>query len=199
LKNCQQCGTCCRKGGPALHRQDLYLIQTGILPISRLVTIRNGEPVFSPVTGLVEPARQELLKLSASNSWSCPLLNPADNNCEIYDSRPSECRLLKCWDTAELKNCIYQDNINRWDIIPPDSDIFPIVQQHEKVCTFADIEQSAQTKKPGNGIRSKINVIIERDLSIREQAVSLLSLSLEEELFYFGRPMFTSLEYYSSR
>jgi hypothetical protein len=29
---CRRCGTCCRKGGPALHREDRHLVVDGLIP-----------------------------------------------------------------------------------------------------------------------------------------------------------------------
>ncbi len=196
MTSCKQCGTCCQKGGPALHLEDLDLLQKKLLPISCLVTIRKGEPVFSPISGVVEPAKQELLKVSASNSWTCPFLNQTSNQCEIYKNRPVECRLLKCWDSAKLENIIYKDNISRWDIIKPDSEIFNILKQHGIKCSFADIEQLSKSGKSAPDIQAGVDEIIKKDLSIREQAINQFGLSLEKELFYFGRPMFKSLDYY---
>lgn len=196
METCKQCGTCCRKGGPALHREDLYLVQDKVLPISSLVTIRKGEPVFSPIGGAVEPAKHELLKVSAANSWICPFLNQTNNHCKIYASRPVECSLLKCWAPAQLKDIIYRNNIDRWDIIKPAAAIFDIVKQHDKECSFTNIEELCKDNNNSNDCRTKIHVIIQMDLSIREQAINLLGLSLAEELFYFGRPMFKSLDYF---
>ena len=33
-KECQQCGTCCTSGGPALHKEDKHLVVDGDLPLS---------------------------------------------------------------------------------------------------------------------------------------------------------------------
>jgi Fe-S-cluster containining protein len=197
LKKCKQCGTCCRKGGPALHQADLGLIQQNLLPLSSLITIRKGEPVFSPISGRVEPAKQDLLKVSTSRSWSCPFLEESGNTCKIYAIRPVECRLLQCWNPAELENIIYRDNISRWDVIATDAKIFLTVKQHEERCRFADIEQLAKDSISADDFHSRVDQIIEKDLALREQAIKKFGLSLEEELFYFGRPLFKSLEYYS--
>ena len=42
---CRRCGTCCEKGGPALHGEDRPLVDRGQVPARCLFTIRAGEPV----------------------------------------------------------------------------------------------------------------------------------------------------------
>ncbi|MCX5877405.1 MAG: YkgJ family cysteine cluster protein, partial [Deltaproteobacteria bacterium] len=62
-KYCKQCGTCCRKGGPALTREDLDLIRQGHIRHDQLITIRQGELGYNPATGKLEPVPVELLKI----------------------------------------------------------------------------------------------------------------------------------------
>lgn len=47
--HCRRCGTCCEKGGPALHTDDRMLIENGHIPARYLFTIREGEPVVDNV------------------------------------------------------------------------------------------------------------------------------------------------------
>ena len=55
MKACQRCGTCCQKGGPALHQVDKELVDEGHLPASCLYTLRCGELARDPISGdLVE-------------------------------------------------------------------------------------------------------------------------------------------------
>ena len=61
---------------------------------------------------------------------------------------------------------------------------------------FTPALQLAKNSKSASDFKTKANEIIEKDLSFREQAINQFGLSLEEELFYFGRPMFKSLEYF---
>lgn len=190
MKSCKQCGTCCRKGGPALHANDLNLLKKKIIPITTLVSLREGEPVFSPLSGTIEPAEKELVKLSATNSWCCPFLQTDKNQCSIYQHRPVECKLLKCWDTAGITEIIFQNVLNRWDIIDSDNPLWQLIKLHDKECAFGMLQETkSETKK---------EQIIARDLALREQAINKFNISLQEELFYFGRPMFKSLDFFKN-
>lgn len=83
-RGCKRCGTCCSKGGPALHMDDLPLIRDHRLALSELITIRLGEPVFSPLVNAIEPSRTELIKVSGRNgSWTCRFFLLGENGCGI--------------------------------------------------------------------------------------------------------------------
>jgi len=141
----------------------------------------------------VEPAAKEFLKLSAANTWSCPFLNEKSNLCAIYERRPIECGLLKCWDTKKIKEIVYQDILSRWDLVPQDAEIRQIMETHERECAFKRLS-AALTGNPRT-INAEMQMISARDLAIREEAVTRFGLSIEAELFYFGRPMFKSFDF----
>lgn len=188
---CRQCGTCCRKGGPVLHSEDMTLCENNILAFKHLITIREQEPVFSPLSANIEPAPQELIKLSGANgTWTCLFFQEDNQTCGIYYNRPLECRVLKCWDTEELERIIYRQTLNRRDIIAPDHLIWPLLEWHNRHCQY-DKLGDLTIQKPG--VESQITTIINDDLSIRQRALTVFHLNLAEELFYFGRPMFKAL------
>ncbi len=188
---CRQCGTCCRKGGPILHYEDMTLCENNILAIKHLITIREQEPVFSPLSTNIEPAPQELIKLSGVNgTWTCLFFQEDNRTCGIYHNRPLECRALKCWDTGELERIIYQQTLSRRDIIAPDNPIWPLLEWHNEHCRYSRLNDLARQK---SGMENQITTIINNDLSVRQRALTMFSLNLAEELFYFGRPMFKAL------
>ena len=53
ITGCMRCGTCCTKGGPALHKEDKDILLDGHIGRERLVTIRKGELAFSPISGKI--------------------------------------------------------------------------------------------------------------------------------------------------
>jgi len=195
LKSCKQCGTCCRRGGPALHKEDFRLFKNGKITITNLVCIRKGEPVYSPIIEGVEPAAKEILKLSGGNSWQCPFLETDTNLCAIYQHRPMECGLLKCWDNTAITEIIYKDVINRWDLIGEDQPIKDLIKLHDRECSYLKIIAAAELGQ--RALAKTAQEIISRDLAIREKAITTYNLSLAQELFYFGRPMFKSIDYFT--
>jgi len=196
---CQRCGTCCVNGGPALHRDDLPLIQDHRLALTDLLSIREGEPVFSPLINGLEPSRSELIKIAGyHDSWACRFFSQAQNACGCYAYRPVECRLLKCWAPSALTDIIYQQCLTRRDVLPEDDDLWELIGIQEAHCSFAMI---AQLTTDGGEIRSQSHLaevgrIINLDLKIRQRAIQTRRLSVAEELLYFGRPMFKSLGFY---
>ncbi len=207
-KTCKKCGTCCKNGGPALHLADLPLLADGHLTTHSLITIRQGEPVFSPLSDQVEPAAMELIKLNGTdNSWSCCFYQGGDSSCGIYPHRPLECRILKCWDTNELTNLIFKNTINRLDIIKKDDPLLEMIAKHEHECPYENLRRLTTAQRCDHDrmrmknnqtsvIRDACREIIENDLSTRQSAVQQYNLSLGQELFYFGRPMFQNLSYF---
>ena len=197
---CKQCGTCCRKGGPILHHADLSIIALGYIPHENLITIRKGEPVLHPLRSEPERAGHEMIKLSGQGSdWVCQFFNPNDNSCGIYANRPLECQLLKCWDTGALEEIIGRDTIGRSDIISHDHPATQLILMHDKECSWNSCLEyaTALADNPTHGeSMTSLTTLVRQDLTIRYRAVSQLNLSVELELFYFGRPLFTILHAY---
>lgn len=123
--DCRGCGTCCRKGGPALHTQDLELFRAGHLAPEHCLTLRAGE-LARELSGDLRPLERELVKLrprqilgqSARNGdWSCLFLNQSDSRCGVYAHRPAECRALLCRDTWAIKTLHAVDRVTRLDVL----------------------------------------------------------------------------------
>ncbi|HSO67896.1 MAG TPA: YkgJ family cysteine cluster protein, partial [Desulfatirhabdiaceae bacterium] len=89
ISACLRCGTCCKKGGPCLHDADRVLVESGIIPLANLWTIRVGEMVHDPIAGIVRSTDDEIIKINGrSNSPTCLYFDDAHNTCEIYMNRP---------------------------------------------------------------------------------------------------------------
>ncbi|MDO9288919.1 MAG: YkgJ family cysteine cluster protein [Thermodesulfovibrionales bacterium] len=195
--HCIRCGTCCIKGGPTLHKEDKKILLEGHISYQHLVTIRKGEPAFTPLSDKPEPVKQELIKVSGKGrAWECLFYDKKKSSCTIYKHRPLECRLLKCWDTSEILSAIGKDTITRADIISQDDPITKFIARHEKKCSVLMAENliSAVMKKNSDSISlAKLTALVQQDLVIRSKAISEFGLSVETELFYFGRPLFKIL------
>ena len=118
ITKCIRCGTCCEKGGPSLHLADKKLIENGTILLKCLYTIRKGELSYDNIKGYLVPAATDIIKIKGQKgSWTCFFYNPSENSCQIYASRPLECRVLKCWDTREIKKIYSQNRLTRQDLI----------------------------------------------------------------------------------
>ncbi|MEW6067661.1 MAG: YkgJ family cysteine cluster protein [Nitrospirota bacterium] len=195
--SCIRCGTCCIKGGPVLHHEDKRILLEGYVSHQHLLTIRKGEPAINPVTGRLEPAPQELIKVRGKDEgWSCLFYNEKKAACTIYKNRFIECRLLKCWDTSDLISIMGKDTITRSDIINPDDPIVDVIKTQERECSYNEIENLISNISGGiNKSLSleKLREIIQKDISIRSFSIKELGLKKDLELFIFGRPLFKVL------
>ncbi|MFP3982086.1 MAG: YkgJ family cysteine cluster protein [Desulfurivibrionaceae bacterium] len=195
-EECRRCGTCCRQGGPALHREDLPLLREGHFSRRHLVTIRSGEPAYDPLTGKIKPVEQEILKISGgSSTWSCRFYGDS-RGCTIYQHRPLECRLLKCWDTRELKEMIGRNTLTRRDLLDPSDPVLGLLSAQDKQCDYQRIITLVKRLENQSGETDplkELTGIVRADLTIRGQAQKEFSISLARELFLFGRPVFKVL------
>lgn len=129
-KSCIRCGTCCRKGGPALHGDDLELFSGKILTKADVLTIRAGEPVYENVLGRLVLAKDELIKIKGQGTlWTCRFLQR--EGCSIYLNRPMECQLLMCWDQKPLQEYYQRNRLQRQELLVQGSALAELVEYHE--------------------------------------------------------------------
>lgn len=195
---CDRCGTCCSKGGPALHLEDTELLQNQRLKLDQLITIRQGEPVLQLNSEKPEPAKSETIKIKGKKSeWTCLFFVSEKSECAIYSHRPLECSLLKCWNTEDLENVAGENLLNRHDMIPADDPILTLIKTQEEKCSLENLAQLL-ARLPNNDthqqVLAELSYLINTDLAIRSEACDRFDLSLELELFFFGRPLFKILE-----
>lgn len=190
---CKRCGTCCEKGGPVLHVDDMAFLKKGIVSMDQLQVIRKGELAFNPFKELVEPVPLEMIKLASGESWECPFHQKIKgcSGCEIHTNRPMECRLLKCWDTKDIQAVTYNDCLSRFDLLGLDNDIRAELLEHENRCSYSELWRliSGVTRADAGSLKP-VQRILSTDLEIHQKLVADFHLNLQQELFYCGQPMF---------
>ncbi len=194
--SCRQCGTCCRRGGPALHGPDRRLIEDGLLRPANLVTIRRGELVLHPLHSAPMVVEQEFLKLQGQGpDWCCSLYDRTTATCTIYSHRPLACRLLECWNPDPLLAITGRDLLDRFAVIGPDNPLLPLVREHERLCPCPSLDsldnRLRDQAETGNrsAILEELAGMVNLDLQYRGRVAARFGLSLADELFYFGRPL----------
>ena len=114
---CRRCGTCCRKGGPALHGPDAELLSGGILRARDLCAFRAGELVRDETLERIVPLPGELVKIAAPHGsrpddWTCRFLTEK-NLCFIHGTQPIECRAFYCEAPEALLALSGKDSLDR--------------------------------------------------------------------------------------
>lgn len=196
--SCQRCGTCCLQGGPALHAADMELLRAGHLQLDDLITIRRGELAFQPMSVKPEIVTHEFLKLKGKNgTWCCSSYDEDAKGCLRYEHRPQACRILDCKNADPLLALVGKDLLTRFDCIDQDSPLLSMVRQHEEACPCPDLLMLGRAMEHG-GIDPEHLADLEKrvneDLAYRGRVTAMTGLTLAQELFYFGRPLFQLLQ-----
>lgn len=165
-----------------------------------LYTIRKGEPSYDNIKMRILPAASDIIKLKGKKkSWTCIFFDETESQCTIYDNRPLECRVLKCWDTREIERIYSIHRLTRKDLISNIKGLWELVEEHQTRCSydalaqFIDVLEGKERDKALNGILN----IIEYDIRIRELAVIKGGLDPEITDFLFGRPITETISMYN--
>ena len=103
------------------------------------------------------------------NTWCCVFLDQA-HKCEIYQTRPVECRLLKCWDTRPLLARYNEDRLSRLDLFGEVDGLGDLIRDHESRCSIEDL-RAAVADLEGEAHEAavaKIGEIVAFDRNIRK-------------------------------
>lgn len=189
--SCRRCGTCCRKGGPALHTGDLALLAAGHLARRHLITLRRGEPVRENVAGGMAVLGEEMVKIGGlGQDWTCRLYQPAERACLIHAHRPAECRALFCEAPEGLAALYTHDRLTRADIVGGNGALWELILYHDQA--FPAEAACALARAAAEGDAEALARLA--DLAGRESAFRTAFLTRSQtdpaELdFYFGRPL----------
>ena len=198
---CRRCGTCCRRGGPALHHEDRGLVDSGRILLRDLFTIRPGEMIHENVKHRLTPAPSDIIKIKGTGGrWVCCYLG-ADNGCGIYDDRPMECRLLECR-APEAFLAVYETGrLTREDLIGGSGELWSLIQDHAQRCDLVLLRRlfNGFAKDESAVYLRRITDVIQYDRQLR--AVLAESGRVDPALFdfLFGRPVADLLHMFGYR
>ena len=208
---CRRCGTCCRLGGPVLHREDL----ASVLPpgsvekngfgLADLVTLRAGELVRDDVARTLAPLDTECVKLDpveGDSGWACRFLGrdagaPAgrDAVCRIHSVRPAQCRALSCTDTRKIAALYTRDRIVREDIlraVEAPAAWREVPAAHEDRCSvrrMAELAHAVPWSKAPCRESEELVRLLRFDIAFRQLCVERGHIPEAYLLFLLGRPM----------
>ena len=188
---CRQCGECCRKGGPALHTEDLPLIENGTISLAEIVTLRPGERAYDQPAQKVVPLEAELLKIKGRNgTWTCSFLSAESNMCGIYSSRPIECDVLFCQDTDPLAAMYDKGRITRADVMPEGHPLLELMAEHDKKCDPLRMEELGKAAREGDTeAGQELKEMVVFDTEVRRLVAEKSGMNPEMNDFLFGRPL----------
>ncbi len=194
IDRCERCGTCCKKGGPALHTEDKSLIVNGCIPLKNLFTIREGEPAFDNIKNRLSPAESDIIKIAAKPlSSECIFYNSALKGCDIYKTRPLECRVLFCKNTKEIIDIYNKNRLTRKDILENTKTLWELVNDHQQKCSYEKLNNLSFIYKNRNSdeIKKEINEIVAYDHHLRDVLIEKSSTYSDLINFLFGKPLKT--------
>ncbi len=192
MQECQRCGTCCRKGPPALHDSDREIYLCGVLCKEHLITLRKGEYVYDNIQDCIQQLDQDLIRIRPKeSSKACFFLNEANNDCEIYLHRPLECRVMKCWDNQDIIDTYAHSRIERKDLIPEHSALYEIILEHESKCSVQAVEGLARRfkKEENNEYLIELSQILDTDCYIRKFLQNKAGAGASSLEFVLGRSL----------
>ncbi|MFZ1985241.1 MAG: YkgJ family cysteine cluster protein [Desulfatitalea sp.] len=198
---CRRCGTCCAKGGPALHLEDREAVDSGKIPLKCLFTIRQGEPAYDNIRRSIAPAATDIIKIkgAAESDATCLFLNQERVNCDIYESRPVECRVLTCWDTRAIMAMYDQERLTRGQLLSPLTALNDLVAAHQERCGYGRVALWADAIRQGHDGAEAVEALLDAiryDQSLRQVAVARTRLDPGLLEFLFGRPLSVTIRMY---
>jgi Fe-S-cluster containining protein len=197
MQECKKCGKCCEKSGPTLHIEDKYLIVQGKIPPADLVTLRKGETAFDPRTGEPVILENELIKIKGRNkSWTCIYLDEDKKICSVYDSRPVECRLLKCWDIKPIVSMMNKNLLTREIVFQKIEGLGQLIQEHDEKCSYGEIRNLLGKIETGTDEEAlqRLKEIILFDVNIRELVSEKQKAASHMLDLIFGRSLVKTMD-----
>lgn len=189
---CRRCGTCCQKGGPALHLEDRHLVEAGEIPADCLFTIRPGELVRENVKDTVLPMTEEVIKIKGRDGrWSCMFYDRHHPGCGIYDHRPLECRALDCRDTRRIEAVYDTGRLTRSDLLSQVKGLWELIVDHDNRCGFDRLRDLVAQGRDGSQMKMETAIleILRYDAHLRQLTVETGGMDAAMLDFIFGRPL----------
>jgi len=171
---------------------------------ARAITVRNESPIISMIIARrgvhgISGSVKQFVKIAGKNrKWECMFFDADKSICRIHSKKPLECRVLKCWNTSQLIELIGKNYLTRLDLIENSNPLRKCIMQHEKLCSYSKVNgliTSIINHGKRQGSVKELSTLIENDLQFREKMVKQFNLTLNMELFCFGRPLFQVIDY----
>jgi hypothetical protein len=168
-----------------------------VIGLRFLYTLREGELAMDNVTGRLFPLADDIIKIKGQGQgWTCVFFDAAAKGCQIYASRPAECRVLKCWDPGQLAAMYTHDRLTRRDLIAGVEGLWELVLDHSRRVSHDRIQHLLATAGPRGldvDADAALMAMVRYDLSLREVLVEKGKVTPDQLDFLFGRPLTRTL------
>lgn len=188
---CKRCGACCRNGGPALHNEDIPLVEDGTIPLTAIVALRPGERAYDQIAESILPLEEEILKIKGRDgSWTCHFYSPEGRACGMYETRPMECELLFCRDPEPLAEVYDKSRLKRTNLLPEEHPLLELIAEHDVKCSPLEMEELAKKAREGDAdAGASLKGMVLFDMEMRRLVVEKAGMNPEMNEFLFGRPL----------
>lgn len=185
--HCIRCGECCLKSSPTLQREDLGLIRKGAIEKKDLFTIRKGELVRDNISEVLAISRREMIKVREREDGGCVFYDGPGKSCTIYEDRPLQCSVLKCWDPREFMKVFEGPKLERRDLVG-ESLLLELIAEHERRCSYETLEGHVrEIETQGEKAVQELINLLRFDLQLRPFISDKVGVPQEEMAFLFGR------------
>jgi hypothetical protein len=149
------------------------------------------------VTGRLCRVSEDIIKIRGQGQrWTCVFFDAAVKGCQIYASRPAECRLLKCWNPGQLAAMYTRERLTRQDLIAGIDGLWELVLHHSQRVSHGRIRQLLASAGPRGldpDASAALMTMVRYDLSLREVLVEKGKARPDQLDFLFGRPLTRTL------
>ena len=186
-RTCLACGTCCVTSSPTLYREDLGLVRSGAIPLSRLFALRAGERAFSARLQKSAPLETELIKLAEAPEGGCVFLENC--LCSVYASRPLQCRTLKCWEDSHAGKLEGLPRPGREDILAGDETALTLAREYDLKIPARELDQALWAVAAGDDRAGRRALeLLELDHRLRAGAKARYGFDRTYLALLWGRP-----------
>lgn len=197
--SCDGCAACCTGGGPILRAADEHLIKTGKIPLKYLYTIREGELLFDKDKVTMVPLGRDNIKIKVNPETLECLFLDHEKKCTIYNTRPSECRAFKCWDSRQIEMIYSSDEcLTRKDLLKDVAGLWELVKDHHERCSYEKLGALVeQIDSDNDKVLDEISAMVNYDKSLRETLGQKGNMDPEMVDFLLGRPLTQTIVMFS--
>jgi Fe-S-cluster containining protein len=146
--------------------------------------------VNDAIKGCLLPLESEMIKIKGRNrDWTCVFFDKTGSACRIYDHRPLECRILKCWDTRDIEAEYARNRLTRKDLLSGIPALWSLIEDHDLRCSHVTFQKLLDSKTGDGAAQKTVRKMVEYDRSIRLLVVEKAGVESDMLDFIFGRPL----------